>query len=151
MRTQLVLPSLLLAFTLLGCDKERIVESTAPAPSQLHGGILVPLSGDEGYVELLNGKRERKGKEWDTTVVAYVLQADKQTAFSPTPTLVVLKLETAKGPVSVPLQAKPDAADAAGSTRFVSKSGDYVLDQRGGEVNVTAGGKTLTGTFRGPR
>jgi len=102
-------------------------------------------------VEILNGTREKKAGATDTTIVAYVLSADQQAAVSPVPTEVVVKLDTSKGTTPVPLRASPDSADTVGRARFVSKAGDFELNQRGGEVSVTLDGKTLTGTFRGPR
>ncbi len=113
--------------------------------SELHGGILVPLSEDQGYVELLNGERQRRSSK--TTIVAYLLQNDRKTPATQKPTDFIVKL----GGDPVPLHPAQDAHDPAGSVRFVSGIGAYELNQQGGEVTVTLDGKTSSGTFRGPR
>ncbi len=150
MRTLVVLFSLFTAISLSSCGTP-VVESTVPPASEHHGGVLVPLPENQAYVELLNGKRVKSGKKVETTIVAYMLQADKQTALSPIPTEVVVQLETTKGPSNVLLRSEPEQGDPLGSARFVSKPGDYQLDQGGGEIRVTLDGKQLTAKFRGPR
>ena len=142
--------SVLAAGALLGCGAAP-VESSVPATSEHHGGILIPLTDRQAYVELLNGKREMKGKVAETTIVAYLLQSDTKTPFSETPTSVEIKLGTPKGEQVIALTASPDSSDPLGSSRFVSSSGPFELNQVGGEVTVQVAGKTLSGTFRGPR
>jgi hypothetical protein len=144
------LPSIAAA-ALVGCGGPAAVESTVPPPAEHHGGILVALTDDQAYVELLNGQREMKGRVAETTLVAYVLQPDRKTAIAETPTSVEIKIGTPKGEEVVPLKAAPDPADPLGKARFLSKSGLYELNQTGGEVTVQVGGKTLSGKFRGPR
>ncbi len=149
MRTFLAVISLAFATTLFGCSTG-VVDTPVPATSEHHGGILIPLTDKQAYVELLNGKREKKGKEFQTTLVAYLLESDQQTPFSGTATVEV-KLGTAKGDQVLVLKPEPDSADPQGKSRFVSAPGSFELNQAGGEITVQAGGKTLSGTFRGPR
>jgi hypothetical protein len=118
---------------------------------QSHGGIMVPLADNEAYVELLNGNPEKGVKDPGTPIVAYVLQPDMKTPLAEAPTSVEVKIGTPKGDQVVPLKAAPDSGDPAGSTRFLSEPGPFVLNQIGGEVTVQVGGKSLTGKFRGPR
>jgi hypothetical protein len=150
MRTILSLISLVLAGTLVGCNTV-VVETAVPATSENHGGILIPLTDNQAYVELLNGKREKKGKEYQTILVAYLLESDHQTPFAESPTSVQIKIGTPKGDQVIYLKPEPDSADTLGKSRFVSPPGPFELNQAGGEVTVQAGGKTLSGTFRGPR
>jgi hypothetical protein len=141
---------MLISVMLIGCGAP-VVESTVPPASEHHGGVLVPLTDQQCYVELLNGKRERKGKAYETNLVAYVLQPDQKTAYAETPTSVEVRMSTPKGDMTVPLRHAPEADDPVGSCRFVSTAGPFELSQGGGEITVQAGGKSLTGTFRGPR
>jgi hypothetical protein len=153
MRTRNALSGLFLiaAGTLVGCGPPPVVESTVPPPSEHHGGVLVPLTDKQAYVELLNGKRETKNKVSQTNIVAYLLQPDLKTPFSETPKSVQVKIGTPKGEQTVTLKAEPDSTDPIGGARFVSAPGPYELNQSGGEVIVQVGGLTLSGTFRGPR
>ena len=80
---------------------------TLPATSEHHGGVLVALTDKQCYVELLNGKRERKGKDYNTNLVAYILQPDQKTAFAETPTSVEVKMSTAKGDKTIALKHAP--------------------------------------------
>jgi hypothetical protein len=151
MRMIASLISVLAAGALIGCGGAAPVESSVPTSSEHHGGVLVPLTDKQAYVELLNGQREMKGNVAETTLVAFLLQTDMKTPFSETPTSVEVKIGTPKGNQVVALKAAPDSADPLGSTRFVSAPGPFELNQVGGEVTVQVGGKTLSGTFRGPR
>ena len=150
MKNSTPLLALLACASLSGCGMKP-VESTAPAPGTVYGGILVPLTNDRCYVELLNDKRERKGKVFQTTIVAYLLQADRKTPLAEEPASVQVKIDTPKGPMTVPLQPAPGSGEPAGTRRFASPLGPIELNQTGGEVAVLVGGETLTGTFRGPR
>ena len=152
MRTILSAMSLITAGALIGCGGQSVVvESAVPPTSEHHGGILIPLTDKQAYVELLNGKREENGNGYETSLVAYLLQPDQKTPFSETPTSVEVKIGTPKGEQVVALKPAPDSADPLGSSRFVSTPGPFELDQSGGEVTVQVGGKTLSGKFRGPR
>lgn len=151
MRKILCSISLLAGGILAGCGQPAVVESAVPATAEQHGGILVPLNDNEGYVEILNGKWTMKGRVGETTLVAYLLQPDRKSAFTQTPTSVEIKIDTPKGDQVVALKASPDSADPLGTARFVSAPGPFELNQVGGEVTVQVGGKTLSGKFRGPR
>jgi hypothetical protein len=151
MRTILLAISVITAGTLIGCGQSVVVDSPIPATSENHGGILIPLTDNQGYVELVNGDRLKKGKSYETTLVAYLLQPDQKTPSSEAPTSVEVKIGTPTGDQVVALKAAPDTADPLGASRFVSKPGPFELNQVGGEVTVQAGGKTLSGKFRGPR
>jgi hypothetical protein len=149
MRTAVLL-ALLATATCAGCGVG-VVPSAVPPTSALHGGILVPLPEQKGFVELLNDKMEKRYGVYETTIVAYLLQPDQKTPLQPKPTNVSIKLDTAKGQKSIPLVEKPDTADPAGSARFVSDFGPFELNQRGGELSFALDGKSQTVPFRGPR
>lgn len=142
---------LIAAGALVGCGDPVALESTVPRISQNHGGVVFPLTDQQAYVELLNGKGEVKGKSYQTTLVAYLLQPDRKTPFAEAPTSVEIKIGTPRGDQVVPLKPAPDSSDPQGSARFVSALGPFELNQTGGEVTVQVGGKTLSGKFRGPR
>jgi len=137
----------------MGCGQGAAVDSPVPATSENHGGILIPLTDNQAYLELVNGDRLKKGRtpQTQTTLVAYLLQPDQKTPSAEVPTSVEVKIGTPKGEEVVALTAAPDSADPMGSSRFVSKPGLFELNQTGGEVTVQVGGKTLSGKFRGPR
>jgi hypothetical protein len=149
-RRALVFLSLVPAGICSGCGAG-VHTSTLPASSPLHGGILIPLPADQGYVELLNDGRVRKGRTFQTTIVAYLLQPDQKTALAGKPSKVAVKLDTPRGPATIDLVPKPDQADPIAGPRYVSELGPYELNQRGGEVTVALDGKTVTAPFRGPR
>jgi hypothetical protein len=151
MRTILSVAGLMVVGAILGCGQGSPVASAVPETSEHHGGVLVPLTDKEAYVELVNGDRKKKGNTYDTTIVAYLLQPDLKTALAETPTSVQVKIGTAKGDQVVALKAAPDSTDPVGSSRFVSEPGPFDLHQTGGEVTVQVGGKSLSGPFRGPR
>jgi hypothetical protein len=150
MRKILSLLPLVTAVAVMGCGQP-VVESSVPATSEHHGGILVPLTDEQAYAELLNGDRVKKGKAVETTLVAYLLQRDLKTPLPGTPASVEIKIGTPKGDQVVALKAAPDPADPLGTSRFVSTPGPFELNQVGGVVTVQVDGKTLSGAFRGPR
>jgi hypothetical protein len=137
--------------TFTGCGAGEANPSPLAETSNLHGGILIPLPEDQGFVELLNDRYEKKRAAYLTTIVAYVLQPDKKTAFPKPPTSVSVTLLTSKGKKTIPLLLTPRPSDPVGSVRFVSDLGPYELNQIGGDIAVEVDGKRLTATFRGPR
>lgn len=151
MRTILRATGLVVIGMFVGCGQPVPVETAVPESSEHHGGVLVPLSDKEVYVELLNGERKNKGTTYDTTLVAYLFQSDQKTPIAEKPASVQVKVGTPNGDQLVTLNPAPDSADPLGSARFVSATGPFELTQNGGEVTVQVGGKTLTGSFRGPR
>jgi hypothetical protein len=151
MRAILFAMSVSAAWIVIGCGQDAAVDSPFPTTSVNHGGILIPLTDNQAYVELLNGDRLKKGTSYQTTLVAYLLQADQKTASTEVPTSVEVKIGTPKGDQVVALKAAPDSVDSLGNTRFVSQPGPFELRENGGEVTVQVGGKTLSGKFRAPR
>jgi hypothetical protein len=151
MRTLSVAIRVAAAGALIGCGSQAVVDSSVSQSGSHDGGILVPIGENEAYVELLNGDRRKAGKAFETTIVAYLIQADKKTPYSETPTSLEVKIGTAKGAQVVSLKPAPDSADPLGSARFVSTPGPFELTDNAGEVKVQVGGKTLSGRFRGPR
>jgi hypothetical protein len=142
-----------LALAFAGCSGDP-VPTNVTGSSQLHGGVLAQLPDNLGYVELLNGNRAKakgKGGAADTTIVAYVLQPDKNTAIATLPTEVSVKMTTVKGPITVALRPEPDPADPVGAARFVSAMGPYDIHELSAEVVLNLGGKTVSASFRGPR
>lgn len=150
-RTIVAVITLIVFGQAVGCGPGGSVESAVPSTSELHGGILIPLPDGQACLELLNGKRQRKGKAYETDLVAYLFQADCKTPFAETPASLEVKLGTPKGDEVVVLKPAPDSSDPLGSCRYASAPGPYELNQTGGEVTVSVAGKTLTATFRGPR
>jgi hypothetical protein len=150
MRNALLFLALVAAGIESGCGPG-VHTSALPASSSLHGGILIPLPEDQGYVELLNDKRERKYGVFQTNIVAYLLQPDQKTPYSGKATKVSIKLDTPRGAETIALVPKPEPGDPAAGARYVSEFGLYDLAQRGGEIIVAIDGKTLTAPFRGPR
>jgi hypothetical protein len=150
MRYEFLLLSLLTAGIYSGCGMRPAPSAVAPS-SPLHGGILIPLPENQGYVELLNDKRERRGRAFLTTVVAYVLQPDQKSAVTQQSKSVTIKLGVPPDVKTLTLRPDPDGSDPAGAARFVSELGPFVLNPSGGEIQVVLDGKTLTAPFRGPR
>jgi hypothetical protein len=150
MRTELLFLSLLTAGICSGCGPSA-APSALPPSSPLHGGILIALPEDQGYVELLNERRERKGRSFVTTIVAYLLQPDQKSALTGQVKAVGVKLGAPPAMQTVALHPNPERSDPLGSVRFVSALGPFQLEQSGGEIEVVLDGKTLTAPFRGPR
>jgi hypothetical protein len=150
MRNELVFLPLLIVGICSGCGSGT-VPSSVPASSPLHGGILIPLPENQGFVELLNDKRERRGRVFLTTIVAYLLQSDQKTAVTQQSRSIAVKLGAPPGEKALTMRPAPDPSDPVGSARYVSELGPYQLEQIGGEIQVVLDGKTLTATFRGPR
>ena len=108
-----------------------------PVTSELHGGVLVPLTDNRAYVVLLNGKRTLKEKKAATTVEAYLLQPDKKTPFPEKPSSVEVKIDTPDGQQTVSLKPAADSSDprAAGTSSGPRSSSSRRLD---GEVMVVS-------------
>jgi hypothetical protein len=133
-----------------GCGVEPHA-SPIPPSSPLHGGILIPLPEAQGYVELLNDNRVKRGNAYLTTVVAYLLQADQKSAVTQQAGSVTVKLGVPPEVKTIKMRHNPDRSDPSGTARFVSELGLFQLNQSGGEIQVVLDGKTLTAPFRGPR
>ena len=122
MRTQCFVISLIVIAALGGCGST-VYESPVPATAEHHGGILIPLTDNQAYLELMNGTREKKGKgkPSQTTLVAYLFQSDQKTPVSGVPATVMVKMETPAGEQSIALKPAADTSDPLGSAvRFRS-------------------------------
>jgi hypothetical protein len=150
MRNACLFLSLVAAGMWSGCGVA-VHTSAVPASSPLHGGILIPLPEDQGFVEILNDQRVRKGNRIATTIVAYLLQPDQKSPITQSSASVTVKLGTPPDVRTIKMRPEPGGSDPSGSARFVSELGPFLLEQSGGEVEVVLGGKTLTAPFRGPR
>jgi hypothetical protein len=150
MRAEFLLLSLVTAVFCTGCGVSPH-PSPVPSSSPLHGGILIPLPEEQGYVELLNDKRERKGNAYLTTIVAYLLQPDQKSSVTEQAKSVTVKLGAPPEAKTIAMRHDPDRSDPSGTARFVSELGLFQLNQSGGEIQVVLNGKTLTAPFRGPR
>jgi hypothetical protein len=134
-----------------GCGGGGPSVSRVPDSSSLHGGILIALPENQGFVELLNDRRERRGNEFQTRIVAYLLQADQKTAATQPAKSLTVKLGAPPAEKAVVMPLEPDRADPVGGARYVSGLGPFQLEQSGGEIRLDLGGKTLAVPFRGPR
>ncbi len=92
--------------------------SAVPASGEHHGGILVPLTDKEAYVELVNGERKKNGSSFDTTLIAFVLRPDQKTALVETPTSVQAKVQTPKGEQEVTFKSRPIPPIRSGAVDF---------------------------------
>ena len=83
-------------------------------------------------------------------VVAYFLKPDLKTALTPPPSDVQVKLEFPDKPselLALTLATKSD--DPAGSARFASKPGSYLVDEPVGELTASLAGQSFTLHFAG--
>jgi hypothetical protein len=119
-----------------------------------HQGTTLQLPEKAGYVELVNEPevQDRRSTE-PTTLVAYFLKDDVQSALDPPPTDVSLAIDRGGGrdargkgssPEIVPLIAVPKSGDPAGAGRFGSKPGPYQLAPLRGTLNANINGKKVS-------
>ena len=114
-----------------------------------HNGLLLPLPGDHGFVEILNeGKIDRSQRK--ITVAAYFLRPDKQSPLESLPTDVKVEIEGTGGK-TIPLSPAANPPDPLSAARLVSAPGPYLLSQRNGEVSGTLNGERFTLGFDGGR
>jgi hypothetical protein len=146
----LCLLSLITAGMLSGCGAGAHTSMVSES-SPLHGGILIPLPENQGFVELLNDKHVMKGRVLHTTIVAYFLQPDRKSPITQPAPAITIKLGAPPDVRTVTMRPEPDGKDPSGSARFVSDIGPYLLNQSGGEIQAGLGSKSFTVPFRGPR
>jgi hypothetical protein len=144
----------------LGCD-------SSPAPPILvakgpHQGMVIPLSENTGFVELVNEPevKDRRSNE-PTSIVAYYLQPDAKSALDPVPSDVKFAIDTGAGgrggrgrpstPQSIPLNPEPKSEDPAGAGRFASKPGPYLLSALRGTLSAKLRGQPVSVVFQGGR
>ena len=109
------------------------MDSPVPATSENHGGILIPLTDNQAYLELVNGNR-KKGRtstrrpSWPTCS-----KPTRRRPSSEAPTSVEVKIGTPKGEQVVALKASPDSADPHGKLSLRLEARLFELNQTGGE------------------
>ena len=76
MLTPRLVVSLILMAALCGCSPTVYAVARWSATAEHHGGIMIPLTDNQAYVELLNGNRDKKGKgkAFETTLVRCFFQ-----------------------------------------------------------------------------
>ena len=82
--------TLVFAAALAGCDSSHSLTAN-PGPPPPHGGKIMPLKGDQGFVEIVQ-KRASRPKDIMEEELAFYFYKDAYTPISPTPasgTLVV--------------------------------------------------------------
>lgn len=142
----------LLAMLPLGCSEQGAIQAGPNDRVGPHRGVLVALPNDQGYAEIFNSpqRRGRGTGRAPTQVVVCFLNNDLTSPAAATPSGVSVKLTvTTDTPVTVSLDAAPEAGDPLGKNRFISKSGPYELSDAHGELTGTLGGQPFSGEFDG--
>ncbi len=152
-RTSFIL-LLALALATAGCNGPSGPSGPPVVVDGPHGGVVVPLSGNAGFAEILSKEADADGSRRQgrppKTVVAYFLGPDKKTALSPVPTGVGVKIVGGDG-ATVPLSPAPDSKDLLGAARFASSAGTLDVGGRRAELSAEIGGSRINLEFRGLR
>jgi hypothetical protein len=132
----MIVPACLLA----GCGGS---PKELPIAQAAHGGSLVTLPGERGYVEILveaaaGGGRKAQGK---SQIVAYFFQPDATTAMSPGPSDVKVKLGTGEKGAVVDLSPDPKAAG-----KFASEPGTFP-EGFNGQLDANVKGEAIQVSF----
>ncbi len=117
------------ALALAGCGES----GPQPGPSTPHGGVLLGLPDNKGFVELV--RREKPDQPGTGQIVVYFLDPSKNAMSSP-PTSATLKLRAVKS--SKPIDLKPAEAGALETPPLP------VLGDVEGELATTVDGKLIT-------
>jgi hypothetical protein len=112
-----------------------------PVAKSAHGGTMVPLPGDQGFVEVLvdtavAGKAGRKAQV-KPRFIAYFTQPDGTTEMSPGPTDVKIKIGMGEDGRVVDLSAEPKEAG-----KYASAVGDYP-EGFAGQLKATLNGQPV--------
>jgi hypothetical protein len=117
-----------------------------PLPSPQHGGSIVALPGERGFVELKTErppvtKEKKVAPTASTKILAYFYAPDGTTAMSPVPTDVTLRIGTSERGTDVKLSPEPKEAGL-----LVSQPGSYP-DELRGQIALTLGGEPVKADF----
>jgi hypothetical protein len=143
MRVIAITPLVVLAGMLAGCGGA----SSAALPLPPHGGTMIALPNNRGFVEILtdrgraardNPRAQQNGK---AQVIAYFYEPDGRTKMSPAPTEVKVKIGTSATGAVVSLAPQPKEAGM-----FASDPGTYPDGFRG-EVTAKIGGESTQISF----
>jgi hypothetical protein len=152
---RLVVSLLASAFAAAGCTSSASLPAQSFVADGPHGGLVVPLPGNAGFAEIFNEEgsvpASRPRGRGPKAVVIYFLGPDKQTAMSPAPTGVSLKLAGEAAGATITLNPAPDPKDPAGAGRFASPVGDFDLSGRRAELTADLGGQKVVQGFQGLR
>ena len=153
MRGRYGMPALLLLSLILGCGRSFTTPARHTSANGPHGGFAVPLPNQLGYAEVvIEVGTAPRGKEPDSQVVVYFLQPDLKTALAPLPSNASVKLLFPdKEPATVSLSPQPNPEDPAGTGRFASSPGPYLVDEPIGELTATVSGSPFRGSFTSTR
>jgi hypothetical protein len=134
-----------------GCGGEPTPAAAAPRGSTTgpHGGIAVPLPGDQGYAEVVVERIASKGTaKAPSKLAVYFLNADLKAPLSPLPTNVAVKAILPTGDTANPtLTLEPKSSDPLAAGRHVSPTGDFDYDELSGEVTATVDGASVSLPF----
>jgi hypothetical protein len=110
-----------------------------PGVTPSHGGLLLPLPNQKGFVEIL--VESDKTSKSQGHIVAYFVNGDGSAATDPAPTNVSFKSDDGK---TVPLAAesKPDASSKG--AKFASAPGTYLPGRAlAGSLTASLGGESV--------
>jgi len=133
----MIVPACLLA----GCGGS---PKELPVAKSAHGGNLVSLPGDRGFVEILvesgaaGGGRKAQVKP---RIIAYFFQPDGTTEMSPGPTEVKVKVGTGEKSAVVDLSPQPKEAG-----KYASEPGTYP-DGFNGQLDGKVNGEAVQVSF----
>jgi hypothetical protein len=118
-----------------------------------HGGFCVALPDAQGYAEVAVEEAPWQGQgEPAAQLVVFFLETDLKTPLAARPTDVSIKLHLPKHETEVLiLNPEPKADDPAGSARFASAAGPFLIDEPSGLLSATIGSNSFTTAFSSAR
>jgi hypothetical protein len=116
-----------------------------------HHGVTIRLADDQGFAEIVNEPEVGdRGSRQPTAIVVYFLQTDGKTPLTPPPSDVRVEVDLGRRrSEKLPMKAEPKSADPAGTSRFVSKPGPFLLQDTRGLLFATLGGRQIELSFDG--
>jgi hypothetical protein len=164
MRIEIRVAALVCLGVVPGCGGSSVPIEQQVAISGPHHGATLQLPDKKGFVELINDPkpRDRRSNE-PTSLVAYFLKMDGKSPLEPAPSDVSFTIDTAAGARGargrqaasssqpVPMAPEPKSDDPAGSCRFASKPGPYLLDAIRGTLSAKIDGQEASVNFGGGR
>ncbi len=133
----------------VGCSGGRTVPVEHLSPKMgPHGGVLASLPNNEGHGEIVF---ESKSPGSDMFIV-FFLQDDATSPMTDLPENVAIALEYPdQDPKTISLRLDSKTEDPAGSARFVSDSGDYLVEPLIGTLSGTRNSQPFESHFHSGR